>query len=114
MKQNKHCPHEDDIRYGELTTVDGIPQYRVFCKTCGASGVIRLEEGREIWDKDDGLVRELMEYESDTFSATGSKITQLEAEQVADRLVKSWISKYLDGVSIAVLLEEFREGTEEA
>ena len=47
----KLCPHEDNIFYGELIQEDGIPQYKVVCKTCGKHGRILLEEGENIWEE---------------------------------------------------------------
>jgi hypothetical protein len=45
------CAHEDNIEYGELDQIDGLPQYSVTCTDCGATGTIMLEEGENIWDE---------------------------------------------------------------
>ena len=54
------------------------------------------------------LIMEIKEYESDTFSASGSKITHQEAEKVANELIANWKDKYLDGVQIDVFLDKVR------
>lgn len=46
-----NCPHEDNITYGALETVDGEPQYSVTCETCGRKGVIHLVEDTEDWEE---------------------------------------------------------------
>lgn len=50
MPYKQKCPHEDDIRYGDLIQVDGCPQYEVKCETCGKLGIIYLVEGDEDWE----------------------------------------------------------------
>ncbi len=54
------------------------------------------------------LRQAILDYESDTFSASGSQITVLEAEKVADEIIANWIDKYLDGVTINVFLDKVR------
>lgn len=54
------------------------------------------------------FVEEILTYESDTFSAEGSKITRIEAEQVAEKMLDSF-ERHLDGVSIDAYLEEIRD-----
>lgn len=55
------------------------------------------------------FLKELNEYESDTFSAEASKITPEETVLVAGRLIEGWMDNYLDGVSIAEALAYFRK-----
>lgn len=59
------------------------------------------------------LIKTLMEYESDTFSATASNITRKEAEAVADRFIDwlfyQFIYDRLDGIRIAGELEAVRD-----
>lgn len=43
------CPHEDNIEYGKLEMLDGEPIFNVYCKTCGATGIIHLVEAGEEW-----------------------------------------------------------------
>lgn len=50
----------------------------------------------------------IRDYESDTFSASGSEISLAEAEKVAEELLANWTDKYLDGVSIDVFLDKVR------
>ncbi len=54
------------------------------------------------------LLQVLMAYESDTFSASGSKITKAEAKKVANELIADWIDTHLDGVSIDIFLDKVR------
>ena len=58
--------------------------------------------------KFEDLVKHIKEYESDTFSAEGSEITQEEAEKVAERLIGVWVDENLDGVSIDSVLADIR------
>ena len=54
------------------------------------------------------LLKDIKEYESDTFSASGEKINDNEVVLVANKLVDDWSEKYIDGISIASALEEIR------
>lgn len=54
------------------------------------------------------LVNEIMEYESDTFTASGFELTRAEATYMAERLL-DWVATYTDGVRLDALLYELRE-----
>ena len=54
------------------------------------------------------LINEILIYESDTFSAKGSEITQIEAQKVANEIIANWVSRYLDGNLIDVFLDKVR------
>lgn len=54
------------------------------------------------------LVKDISEYDSDTFSAEGSKITPEECLNVANKIVDSWSSRCLDGMLISNFLESIR------
>jgi hypothetical protein len=56
------------------------------------------------------VIREIRAYESDTFSASGAKLTFQEAEAIAVNLIRSRIDIGInvDGVSLSALLEEIR------
>jgi len=69
---------------------------------CGIIEVLEKE-----WEN--SLVKVIMEYESNTFSAKGSGITEEEAKEVADGLLGEWISTMLDGVLISAWLNRIRE-----
>jgi hypothetical protein len=56
----------------------------------------------------DYLTKHLLGYDSDTFSAFGSDMTEDEAEAVAEALVKHWIEWELDGLMITSRLEDVR------
>ena len=56
------------------------------------------------------LIEEIKKYESDTFSAEGSKIADYEAVQIAQQLIKSWTDTHLDGIIITEMLGEIRKG----
>ncbi len=49
------------------------------------------------------------EYESDTFSASGNKLTQEETKEIAQRCLSLFKDNYLDGILISEFLEEIRE-----
>lgn len=60
------------------------------------------------------LKRVIKDYESDTFSAEGSELTDLEAETIAERLIIRAIQHLidcdsLDGIDITEELEAIRE-----
>lgn len=55
------------------------------------------------------LAEAVAKYESDTFSASGHKVTPGESQRVADMLIKKWSGEYLDGVLIASALDMVRE-----
>jgi len=55
------------------------------------------------------LSKEIMEYESDTFSASGSKITREEADFIAEKLLEFWSKENLDGISITNILDVARD-----
>lgn len=54
------------------------------------------------------LADQIKDYESDTFSASGSEITDEEAVATAEQLLDWWNEKNLDGVSIDAALFEVR------
>lgn len=56
------------------------------------------------------LLQDIKEYESDTFSASGSGITDAEIILVAGKLIDGWSENHLDGVSIDAILYDIREG----
>lgn len=53
-------------------------------------------------------VKGVLEYESDTFSASGSKITPKEAAAVVESIIESYFENHLDGVTISNKLDELR------
>jgi len=44
-----NCEHIN-IEYVTLEQVDGEPLYNVICQDCGKHGIIKLEEGKNIFD----------------------------------------------------------------
>jgi hypothetical protein len=55
------------------------------------------------------LINEIMEYESNTFSASGASMTREKAEKVANRLIEVLIEAghvYFDGVHIAAAYDD--------
>lgn len=54
------------------------------------------------------FINEIHEYESDTFSAHGSRITWSEANKVAQEILANWFDKHIDGVTIDVFLDKVR------
>lgn len=59
------------------------------------------------------LVAAIMEYESDTFSAMYSKVTETEASAIAARLIGYLTDTCLDGVQLDAFLMDIRESTNE-
>ena len=59
----------------------------------------------------ENLLKEIMEYESDTFSAQGSGLTEAEAQEIAAILVYGRLSVgiNIDGYDISVLLDSIRD-----
>lgn len=55
------------------------------------------------------LVVGVKTYESDTFSAEGSKITSREAQEVVIKLLNHWENNHLDGAIIDSFLYDIRE-----
>jgi len=55
------------------------------------------------------FVKELSEYESDTFSASAEKVTKEEAIQLVESAMESFRNNYLDGVWLSSMLEGIRE-----
>lgn len=55
------------------------------------------------------LIADIMGYESDTFSATGSRIRREEAVKIADRMIEMWVENYLDGTMITLALNGVRQ-----
>jgi hypothetical protein len=55
------------------------------------------------------LADEIMKYESDTFSASGSEITLEEAEELSQMIITDWIENQLDGITISDALSTLRE-----
>lgn len=53
------------------------------------------------------LVKEVMEYESDTFSAEDSNVSKLEAIEIVDRFLERWWD-HVDGDQIARILDSLR------
>lgn len=56
-----------------------------------------------------GLAQYIKEYESDTFTAEGSEITDDEALRVARRIIQWTVDNRLDGVMIDEFLSDIRE-----
>ncbi len=54
------------------------------------------------------FARKIETYESDTFSASGSGISELEAMETAEQILEWWIESHLDGVVIKEALDEVR------
>ena len=59
------------------------------------------------------LVRYILAYESDTFSAELTMVRMHEAVRIADRLITDWSDHKLDGVMINASLAELREEEEQ-
>jgi hypothetical protein len=57
----------------------------------------------------DQFVQEIMEYESDTFSAQGSKITKAEATAVAENIIRNYVINIMDGIMLDMHLSEIRD-----
>jgi hypothetical protein len=56
------------------------------------------------------FIEEIMDYESDTFSARGSKLTLKEAAGLAERCIEYFFKNRIDGVMLSNFLDEEREG----
>ena len=54
------------------------------------------------------LVDYIMDYESDTFSATSAELNREEARHIARQLIKTWTITHLDGDMIGEELDEIR------
>lgn len=72
-------------------------------------------------EKEAELQKNIYEYESDTFSAKGSRITKLEAKEISRRVLVDVMNDlidnqrsicYLDGVAIMQRLNELRHPEE--
>jgi hypothetical protein len=61
----------------------------------------------------DEFTKEVMEYESDTFSASEYEITEEEAAEVSKRILRNMWDNRIDGLFIAEELEELREERED-
>ena len=59
--------------------------------------------------KFDQMVADIMEYESDTFTASGFKLKRKEAVKIAEKLLDRTMNKYVDGVTLDYFLAEIRE-----
>ena len=59
------------------------------------------------------FIEKIKAYESDTFSAKGTKITDDEAFEVANRILSNWIENHLDGTVISCQLLDVRDLDEE-
>jgi len=57
----------------------------------------------------DDFIKQIMQYESDTFSAEGSGITRQEAERVTRLLMTNFFDRKLDGILISEALDSIRE-----
>ena len=55
------------------------------------------------------FVKQIIEYESDTFSGSGSEITEKEACLVIKSILTDYFEHHLDGLSIDSRLEEIRD-----
>jgi hypothetical protein len=55
------------------------------------------------------FLKQIQEYESDTFSAVRSKITLKEAGDIAEKILSAWIENQLDGVMLSEALSELRD-----
>lgn len=51
------------------------------------------------------FVNVILRYESDTFSASGAKLTREKAAKIARRILGSWVECRLDGVKIDAALD---------
>ena len=56
----------------------------------------------------DELVKEIIDYDSDTFFGRGSDITLKEAKAVAERAIQYFFDNRLDGVLLEQFLYEIR------
>lgn len=57
------------------------------------------------------IVSDISNYESDTFTTYGDKLTPAEARAIAERLITSRvdIGENVDGVTLSVILDEIRQ-----
>lgn len=57
------------------------------------------------------IISDISNYESDTFTAYGEKLTPAEARALAERLIQSRIAigENVDGVTLSVMLDEIRQ-----
>ncbi len=67
----------------------------------------------ETKEKEESFVEIIMRYESNTFSAKGSKITKDESFDIANNILSSWIENNLDGEMITDKLMDIREVEEQ-
>ncbi len=58
--------------------------------------------------KYDQLVKEITEYESDTFTASGFSLTNKEAHKLAERCINYFVNNDLDGCKLDIWLAELR------
>lgn len=75
----------------------------------------RVESGDlKTWTPDHLLFWLVGSYESDTFSASGSQITQAEACEIARRLVRTKLvpGTDFDGIDVSEMLADIREGSD--
>jgi len=56
----------------------------------------------------DNIVNFILDYESDTFSAVGQKITEAEADRVARIIVRDFLENKLDGTILDSALDIVR------
>lgn len=54
------------------------------------------------------LVEYIMEYESDTFTASGFKLTEKEAVQLAEKCIDYFVNNRMDGVILDEWLADLR------
>jgi len=59
------------------------------------------------------FINEILEYESDTFSATGESLLSKEAEQIAEKILENIRDTEIDGVWLRNILNEIREEKDE-
>jgi len=58
------------------------------------------------------LIEHIQTYESNTFSASGSKITDAESQQIANKFIKIMMNASMDGEQISYMLEDIRDSPE--
>lgn len=54
------------------------------------------------------IIKTILEYESDTFSAEGTHITEDEAMSISEIIIEHWFNSYLDGTIITQELMDCR------
>lgn len=57
----------------------------------------------------DKLISFILEYESDTFSASRQNLSREQAAKIAEKLIEKWITSRLDGHILSGVCEELFE-----